>query len=85
MLTPRPDGFIRLRIDKSCELLIDGFLGGYVRDDDDEPVKDNYYDHSMDALRYVVTILFDIRTGDALKPSRVYAPKRSTVNQTTGY
>jgi hypothetical protein len=85
MLTPRPDGFVRLKVNKDCELIIDGFLGGYVRDDEDDPVKDNYYDHSMDALRYVATILFDIRTGDALKPRKAWAPKRTTANATTGY
>ena len=85
LLTPRPDGFMRMKIDKSCELVVDGFLGGYIRDDDDDPVKDNYYDHVMDALRYVAVILFDIRTGDAMKPFRAWAPKRPTASPVTGY
>lgn len=85
MLTPRPDGFVCLKVHKDCELIIDGFLDDYVRDDSDAPVKDNYYDHSMDALRYVATILFDLRTGKALKQAQAWAPKRLTANKTTGY
>lgn len=42
------------QIDKSCRYLIEGFLGGYTVDpEDDEPLKDGYYDHGMDMVRYM--------------------------------
>jgi hypothetical protein len=38
-----------------CKNLIEGFKGGYAREPgEDKPRKDDYYDHEMDALRYLV-------------------------------
>jgi len=55
-----------LLFDKAgCPILIQGFKGGYHRKKDkntgafsDEPVKDGFYEHSQDALRYMVVNLF---------------------------
>lgn len=46
-------------IDPECEALIEAFAGGYankkdVADQEINPVKDGYYDHIMDALRYAM-------------------------------
>lgn len=51
-----PDGFL---IHPRCRLLIQGFKGGYRYPEDGKqaaqfPVKDGYFDHTMDALRYLV-------------------------------
>jgi hypothetical protein len=53
--------------DEDCELLIEGFELGYVYDqeeiqkgdDDLSPKKDGYYEHPMDALRYLLINHFD--------------------------
>jgi hypothetical protein len=53
--------------DEDCELLIEGFELGYVYDqdelqkgsDDIAPKKDGFYEHSMDALRYLLINHFD--------------------------
>lgn len=49
-----------LIVDKSCKILIEAMNGGYTfkrptRDNPapDEPAKDGYYEHIMDALRYL--------------------------------
>lgn len=43
-----------LVVDPSCRILITAFEGGYHRNEDGEPVKDGFYDHLSDAVRYVV-------------------------------
>jgi hypothetical protein len=47
-------------IDKQkCPILIASLRGGYRMDDKGQkPVKDNYYDHSADALRYLIVNVF---------------------------
>lgn len=41
-----------------CKILIEGLRGGYHREDNaEDPAKDGYYDHLMDALRYVLVHL----------------------------
>jgi hypothetical protein len=49
-----PLGNPLLRFDRQgCPLLIDAISGGYAMDErTDEPKKDGYYDHLVDALRY---------------------------------
>lgn len=38
-----------------CKNLIEAFKGGYYRDSsEDDPIKDGFFDHYMDCLRYVV-------------------------------
>lgn len=85
LLLPRPDGFVRMKVNKNCETIIDGMLGGYVRDEDDDPVKDGYYEHIMDALRYVAIILFDLRTAEPMKAARASYRERPTADKATGY
>lgn len=49
-LTGEPNLIVHPR----CKNLIEGFLGGYHRDEDDTPVKDNLYDNDMDSVRYPI-------------------------------
>ena len=77
------DGKPNLLIDPSNTDLIDGFGGGYILDTSEsgkdsegrlknKPKKDGYYDHLMDALRYVMLHLF---TFGSIKGGRKAAPK----------
>lgn len=51
MKNDKGDG--RFLIHPRCQNLIEGFRGGYFRaDGSEDPEKDNFYDHCMDALRY---------------------------------
>ena len=54
LLETMPLGKPLLRFDRGgCPLLIDAVAGGYAMDNKtDEPKKDGYYDHLVDALRY---------------------------------
>lgn len=86
LLLPLPDGSVRFKIDNKCKRLIDGFLGGYCRNEDtDEPEKDGFYEHLFDALRYMVVLLFNPRTYAKFKPVHLFARPRVTINSTTGY
>ncbi len=46
----------RLFIHPKCKILIRAFEGGYRRDENGEVIKDGYYDHLVDALRYVLDV-----------------------------
>lgn len=78
------DGVPELTIDPKCTILRSGFFGKYVRDDDGKPKKDGFYDHLMDAYRYVAynhksnSVVKDIITQ---RKNRV----RPTRNRYTGY
>lgn len=85
LLIPMPDGNVRMKVDFECKLLVDGFLGGYTRDDDDEPVKDGYYDHLFDALRYLVGVLYNQKTYTVVRPSYPVSKVRKTADAVTGY
>jgi hypothetical protein len=76
LLVPQgKDEKIRLHIDPCCEILVDGFLGGYVRDDEDQPIKDGYYEHLFDALRYFINVNYDPKSYKPWQLPRVYIPK----------
>lgn len=75
LLVPQADDKPRFVIDPSCEHLIDGFLGGYVRDEDDDPIKDGFYEHIFDALRYYCNVQVDPKTYREHALPRVYIPK----------
>ncbi len=47
-----------LIVDPSCQLLIEGFRGGYRWDAKGDRAKDSIYCHLFDALRYVMTMEF---------------------------
>jgi hypothetical protein len=49
-LTGEPNLIVHPR----CKNLIEGLLGGYHRDEDDTPVKDNLYDNDVDGIRYPI-------------------------------
>ena len=86
LILTREDGSPGLLIDRNCKILIDGFLGGYVRDEvTDEPVKDGFYEHSMDALRYGVVNLFSNKNFLPTQPSYAFTKKRKTASLSTGY
>lgn len=78
-----------LMLNSTCVELIDGFTFGYTQDprkhtdgSDDElsPYKDGYYEHLMDALRYV--IVCNRHTGKSRKPSgRRSGPKGLWTNE----
>jgi len=47
------DGVPELTIDPRCTMARSGYFGKYVRDEDGNPKKDGFYDHIMDADRYI--------------------------------
>jgi hypothetical protein len=85
LLIPRHDGFIKLKIDERCQTLVEGFLGQYQRNEEDEPIKDGYYEHIFDALRYAVTLLYDPRNSVVYKPRYAFSRERKTVDMVAGY
>ena len=87
LLLPKPDGFIKFKVDEKCTLIVDGFLGGYTRKDngEDEPEKDGYYEHLFDALRYMIVVLYNAKTFSSFLPSLLYFKKRKTASLVTGY
>lgn len=53
------DGKPAITIHPRCRILIEGLGGGYhFKEDGVTPKKDNYYDHLIDALRYMVWNIF---------------------------
>jgi hypothetical protein len=85
LLTPRADNFVQVKIDESCNTLIEGFLGGYQRNEEDEPIKDNFYEHIFDALRYVVVIIYDAKTRSIKRPQYAVSRVRKTADVVAGY
>ena len=86
LLLPRPDGEAKFRISPSCQLLISGFMGEYLRDEaTDNPVKDGYMEHIFDALRYGMSVVFNPKTFQRNRPGHFFTIKRSTASSTTGY
>jgi hypothetical protein len=85
LLLPRPDGSPRFKIDKNCQILIDGFLGGYSRNEEDNPDKDGYYEHLMDALGYLVAVLYNPKTFERYRPAPIWVRPRPTAEAVTGY
>jgi hypothetical protein len=48
-----------LQVDpEHCPILIAGFVGGYARDEQGDVIKDGYYEHLHDALRYGAVNVF---------------------------
>lgn len=85
LCTQRADGFVKMKVDENCSILLEGFLGGYQRDEEDEPIKDNYYEHMFDALRYAVTIIYDPRSQRAIRPQYAMKKDRKTADMISGY
>ncbi len=50
-------GRVRLRVDRRCRALIEGFHAYAWAEDGETPKKDGVHDHPMDALRYLVVNL----------------------------
>lgn len=58
LLDTKTENGPNLLIHPRCTMLIEGFRGGYKRvDNENNPDKDGVFDHSMDALRYVLVHL----------------------------
>jgi hypothetical protein len=67
-------------VDPSCRISIRAYLGGYHRDREGKPVKDDFFDHLPDTDRYI--IVNNMNPG--LKANR-RKPKRIIKNRFTGY
>ena len=67
-------------VDKSCKVTIGALSGGYYRDEKGKPVKDGYYDHLPDTIRYIIVN----NMGKSLKMKN-YVRKRKIRNRYTGY
>lgn len=76
LLIPQGDVKSRFVIDPQCEHLIDGFLGGYTRNDEEEPIKDGFYEHLFDAMRYYCNVQVDPKTYKEHTMPRVYIPPK---------
>lgn len=85
LLTPRADNYVQVKVDESCSTLIEGFLGGYQRNEEDEPIKDNFYEHIFDALRYAIVIIFDPKTRRVIRPQYAVSRMRKTADAVAGY
>lgn len=58
MDTKNGEGHPNFQVHPRCTLLIEGYRGGYHREDgEDYPVKDGTYDHIQDAARYMAVFL----------------------------
>lgn len=85
LMIPRADDQPGIIVDPASELIIDSFLGGYIRKGNEEPLKDGFYEHVMDALRYLVVVLFDVRTYRPYKPAKIWVPKHAIVDRVSGF
>lgn len=86
LLLERSDGSTGILVDRKCRILIDGFLGGYTRHEiTEEPVKDGFYEHCQDALRYGIINLYSVRDADLVKPDFIKTFIRKTASQIAGY
>lgn len=72
-----------LLVDPSCQISIGGFVGGYHRDPETgDPVKDGYFDHPMDTIRYVLVHNMNIHLArQRAMMKKKYLPR----NSVTGY
>ena len=75
-LLPREDGIPSILVDPACSITIEGFQGGYHfpdardgRPDSDVPEKDGYFDHLMDAVRYVAIHVLPLAEKEPPPPS----------------
>lgn len=74
----------KLTVSPEAKIVINAMNGGYVYDDRGEVVKDGYFDHLMDAYRYVA---YQDSTNDAVKDAiRTRSQKKRVIrNAHTGY
>lgn len=78
------EGIPELTVSPKCTIARAGLFGKYVRDDDGFPKKDGYYDHIMDALRY---ISYNHKSNAVIKDIIIARKNRlrPTRNKYTGY
>ena len=60
----------------TCRTIVDGLRSGYARDEQGFPLKDGFYDHVMDALRYGLANVFRLKPGQPGQPRKVTALAR---------
>ena len=78
LLLKRQDDEHGFYIDPGCTHLIDGFFGGYaLKEDSEDPVKDGWYEHLFDAMRYVAVNVFNERKFIAVRPEYPWCRKRN--------
>jgi len=53
-LTTKIEDEPKLKVYKGCSITLSGFLGRFQQDELGRPIKDGYYEHIHDALRYAV-------------------------------
>lgn len=70
----------RFLVDPSCKVTIAAYLGGYYRDEEGAPVKDDFHDHPVDTDRYNV-----VHTMGAGLAGRHQKKKYVPRNRITGY
>lgn len=58
--------------EKGCPIFTDGLAGGYYRNEKGEPTGDDYFEHLMDAARYIIVNLYGGR-----ERRKMYSPKLS--------
>lgn len=87
LMSTLTDGQPNFQIDHRCDVLIDGFLGGYHYDDKFPDVikKDGYYDHLQDALRYAIINLNGYIATSAMSNQLIRYNDYTPRNSFTGY
>jgi len=86
IMLEREDGTPGLLVDRKCHVVVDAFLGGYVRNEvTEEPVKEGFYEHPMDALRYGAVNIFSTKSFDVIKPGFPWTRRRKTASAVSGY
>ena len=69
----------RLLVDPSCEKTIAAYLGGYFRDAEGKPQKDDVHDHYIDSDRYNVVHTMNLGLVHRHKKTRRYIPRNSFI------
>ena len=67
----------------ACKTILEGFRSGYVRDDKGFPLKDMFYEHVMDALRYGIANVFRLKI-QSINGQRVKQAELARLVTTTG-
>lgn len=83
LLTTQQNGDPDFLIHHRCAILVEGFKGGYHRDqDEDDPAKDGYFEHPMDALRYALVHL--VRRHKFMRASEIVNAQQVYIHPVTG-
>jgi len=90
-LTTLIDSIPALIVNEPCGIINDGFLGGYHypmtkegKPDKEEPERDGYYEHLMNALEYIIVNIFSV-SATASSELRAIAQMGFQGSEITGY